>query len=62
MDDPVNPTTTPQLWCIERLECGVWDVVDTTDNEYDALLLASSYTELCDEGRLRISTPDFRFL
>lgn len=49
-------------WCIEFEELGVWDTLDMADNEQDALDLASVYAETLGEHRVRISTPDFKYL
>jgi len=53
---------TTNRWCIEFLELGVWDTLDIADSEEDALALASIYAERLGEDRVRISTPDFKYL
>ena len=51
-----------ELWVIECLECGVWETLDTADDEETALLLASHYVQFHKEENLRISTPDNELL
>lgn len=53
---------SPQTYCIEIREAGVWETVDYADNLTDALLLASSLCQTVREEWIRISTPDFQIL
>ena len=46
------------LYVIELLECGVWDTLDEADDLESALILASYYSSLHGDHRLRISTPE----
>jgi len=50
------------LFCIETLECGVWDVWDTAETLEEALMLTSSLCETISEERIRIHTPDFEVI
>ena len=54
---------TEGVYCVETLECGVWEMQDVADSWEDAVMLASS---LCctslPEDRIRISTPESRVL
>ena len=49
-------------WNIEVREAGVWETVDTTDNEEDAILLASSLVHNTREEWIRIIDPNNREL
>lgn len=54
-----KPKLFPGRYCIETLECGVWETQDMADNLTDALMLASCLCQTLTENRIRISTPDF---
>lgn len=53
---------TEGVYCVETLECGVWETQDVADSWEDAVMLASSLCYTLPEDRIRISTPDFRVL
>lgn len=59
---PSESMHSPELYCIEVREAGVWETVDYADNLTDALLLASSLCQTVREEWIRISTPDFQIL
>jgi hypothetical protein len=54
-----KPKLFPGKYCIETLECGVWDTRALENNLTDALATASNLCRSIPENRVRISTPDF---